>query len=205
MQIQASLFAKADAPLALVHDAEGGMAYYETCISVNDAVHWLALLLECVPWRSLRRPMYERVVEVPRLVANYALSDANLPVCLRRAHQAVVQRAPAPYTHVGLNLYRNQDDSVAPHGDREDSLMPGWPIAILSLGAPRDMVIRDLARGTSLRLSLQPGSLLVMSHASQSTHQHGIPKCREPLGPRISLAFRVRRPKQGVPAEKSLT
>ena len=44
----------------------------------------------------------------------------------------------------------------------------------------------------ALRIRLEPGSLLVMSHASQSTHEHGIPKTAEPVGARISLAFRVR-------------
>jgi hypothetical protein len=33
-----------------------------------------------------------------------------------------------------------------------------------------------------------------MSHASQSTHDHGIPKTPAQVGPRISLAFRVRQP-----------
>lgn len=103
--------------------------------------------------------------------------------------------APAPYTHVGLNLYRDDRDSVAPHGDRESDLLPGWPIAIVSLGAPRDMLIRPAGGGASRRVLLQPGSLLVMSHASQRTHEHGIPKCRAAVGPRISLAFRVRHPR----------
>ena len=31
-----------------------------------------------------------------------------------------------------------------------------------------------------------------MSHASQLTHEHAVPKQREPMGERISLAFRVR-------------
>ncbi|MBP6457510.1 MAG: alpha-ketoglutarate-dependent dioxygenase AlkB, partial [Pseudoxanthomonas sp.] len=33
---------------------------------------------------------------------------------------------------------------------------------------------------------------LSMSHASQSTHEHGIPKTRRAQGPRISVVFRVR-------------
>jgi hypothetical protein len=31
-----------------------------------------------------------------------------------------------------------------------------------------------------------------MSHASQHTHEHGIPKTTAAVGERISLAFRVR-------------
>ncbi len=100
--------------------------------------------------------------------------------------------APAPYTRAGLNLYRDGRDSVAMHNDRIHDLAPGQPIAILSLGAARDMLIKPKQGGSAQRVRLEPGSVLVMSHAAQRTHDHGIPKCSAPLGPRISLAFRVR-------------
>lgn len=193
MNIQVSLFA--DEPLTLVRDAEGGIRYHPACVPVERAAEWLAVLLAQMPWRSLRRPMYERVVDVPRLIANVALRDPERPPCLDAALAAVQAVAPAPYTHVGLNLYRDGRDSVAPHGDREPDLVSGWPIAIVSLGAPRDMLIRPAGGGASRRVVLQPGSVLVMSHASQFTHEHGIPKCRAAAGPRISLAFRVRPPR----------
>ena len=181
--------------LALVRDAEGGIVYHPGCVPAETASAWLAQLLAAVPWRSLRRPMYERIIDVPRLIANLALRDPERPPCLDAALAAVHAVAPAPYTHVGLNLYRDGRDSVAPHGDREPELVAGWPIAIVSLGAPRDMLIRPTGGGASRRVTLQPGSVLVMSHASQSTHEHGIPKCRVASGPRVSLAFRVRPPR----------
>lgn len=191
MQIQLSLFPEQS--LQLVEDVEGGMAYHPACVTPKQARCWFEELLHAVPWRSLRRPMYERVVDVPRLIANVSLRDPSRLRCLDAARAAVCRVTPAPYTHVGLNLYRDAQDSVAPHGDREDSLLPGRPIAILSLGAARVMQIRERATGQGWRVTLEPGSLLVMSHASQATHEHGIPKCRAPVAPRISLAFRVRR------------
>ena len=85
---------------------------------------------------------------------------------------------------------------MAPHNDKLSTLVAPHPIALVSLGHPRRMEIREKAppRGV-VRIELEPGSLLVMSHAMQSTHDHGIPKSRHPVGPRISLAFRVRPPK----------
>jgi alkylated DNA repair dioxygenase AlkB len=41
-------------------------------------------------------------------------------------------------------------------------------------------------------IELQPGSVIVMDHASQRRTLHGIPKTTAPVGARISLAFRVR-------------
>ncbi len=183
-----------DDPITLVQDAEGGIVYHPARLPPATADQWLATLRAHVPWRSLRRPMYERVVDVPRLVASVALRDPGRPACIDAALALVQAVAPAPYTHVGLNLYRDGHDSVAPHGDRQAELVPGWPIAIVSLGAPRDMLVRGHAGGSARRVTLEPGSVLVMSHASQRTHEHGIPKSACAAGPRISLAFRARRP-----------
>jgi alkylated DNA repair dioxygenase AlkB len=44
-----------------------------------------------------------------------------------------------------------------------------------------------------LHLDLEAGSLLLMTWETQLHFDHGIPKQRAPCGPRISLAFRVRR------------
>jgi len=44
-----------------------------------------------------------------------------------------------------------------------------------------------------LRLDLEQGSLLLMDYATQLHYDHGIPKEKAPVGPRISLAFRMRR------------
>lgn len=182
-----------DEALVLVHDDEGGVAYHPGCVPATTAACWFDVLLPLMPWRSQRRPMYDRIVDVPRLTASVMLGDPRRPHCIGAALAAVRTVAPAPYTHVGLNLYRDGRDSVALHGDHVPQLVAGWPIAILSLGAPRELLIRARAGGVSGRVTLEPGSVLVMSHASQRTHEHGVPKCREAAGPRISLAFRVRR------------
>ena len=43
-----------------------------------------------------------------------------------------------------------------------------------------------------LHVDLAAGSLLVMSYETQLHYTHGIPKTSGPVGPRISLAFRVK-------------
>jgi alkylated DNA repair dioxygenase AlkB len=82
---------------------------------------------------------------------------------------------------------------VAPHNDRLADLVPGHPIALLSLGATRRMTIRakqPLRR--VLQVDMESGGLLLMSWSTQLHYDHSIPKQREAVGPRISLAFRVR-------------
>jgi alkylated DNA repair dioxygenase AlkB len=182
-----------DAQGVVVDDAQGRIEYRADFLDATTAQAHFDALLTQVPWRAERRRMYERDVDVPRLVASYALADRILPAAARELAARVAAATQAPYTHVGLNLYRDRRDSVAPHNDHLGELAPGQPIAIVSLGAMRPMIVRAKAPPRRvLCLELAPGSLLVMSHATQLHYDHGIPKQRAEVGPRISLAFRVR-------------
>jgi alkylated DNA repair dioxygenase AlkB len=65
---------------------------------------------------------------------------------------------------------------------------------LLSLGATRRMTIRAKRPPRRvLHVELEAGSLLLMDYATQLHYDHGIPKQRYDVEPRISLAFRVRR------------
>ena len=190
---QPGLFAAADT--LLLDDASGQLRYRPQLVDAQTAGRWYAELRACVPWRSQRREMYGRELDVPRLLASYRIADASLPEPLRKATAAVAAAVDAPFDSIGLNLYRDQHDSVAPHNDHLYEIAEGQPIALLSLGATRQMVIRAKQPPRRvLRIDLEPGSLLVMSYATQLHYDHGVPKQREPVGPRISLAFRVRQP-----------
>ena len=48
------------------------------------------------------------------------------------------------------------------------------------------------APGRVFHVDLAAGSLLLMSYETQLHYTHGIPKTNERVGPRISLAFRVK-------------
>jgi alkylated DNA repair dioxygenase AlkB len=156
---------------------------------------WLAAK---VPWREERRPMYERVVDVPRLLAFYGVG-ADLP------HPALVEARDAlsayyaaelgePFATAGLCCYRDGRDSVAWHGDRTGrGALWDTMVAIVSVGAPRDLLLRPLrGGGSSLRRPLGHGDLIVMGGSCQRTWQHAIPKTARGAGPRISVQFRPR-------------
>ena len=183
----------AGAMTQLVDDAQGGISYWPEFLDSVLAQEWFAILHAKAAWTHLQRPMYDRVVDVPRLLASYRSEafPAELPLADMLARvQAIV---PAPYNGVGMNLYRDGNDSVAMHSDKMHLLTKPHPIALVSLGDPRRMLIRSKTGDRSaIAIDLEPGSLLCMSHASQLTHEHGIPKTRKPQGPRISAVFRVR-------------
>ncbi len=137
--------------------------------------------------------MYDRDVDVPRLVSWFRFEDGPPPAPLAEARTVVAAECGVDFNSVGLNWYRGGGDSVAPHNDRIEEVVPGFPIALLSLGATRLMTIRSKARPRrSFDIDLEPGSLLVMSYQTQLHYDHGIPKTAASIGGRISLAFRVR-------------
>jgi alkylated DNA repair dioxygenase AlkB len=172
-------------------------------VDAATARAWFAALRHGVAWKAERRRMYDRDVDVPRLTGHYRLEppDPGLPPALAEAARVVAGRTEVPFNGVGLNLYRDGRDSVAPHNDHLDSIVEGFPIALLSLGGARRMTIRAKeAPRRLLHVDLAPGSLLLMSYATQIHYTHGIPKTREAVAERISLAFRVR-PERGEGAD----
>jgi alkylated DNA repair dioxygenase AlkB len=162
---------------------------------VTGTEELFAALVDDVPWEAERRPMYDRIVEVPRLARFYPAGEA-LPrpelVDLREAlsdHYAA--ELGEPFTTAGLCLYRTGADSVAWHGDtigrsRHDDTM----VAIVSLGAPRALLLRPRGGGRSRRFVVGHGDLLVMGGSCQRTWEHCVPKTGRPVGPRISIQFR---------------
>jgi alkylated DNA repair dioxygenase AlkB len=155
-------------------------------------------LAEIVPWREERRHMYDRVVDVPRLLCFYG-EDEQLPdPVLEEARRALDDHYAAelgePFRTAGLCLYRDGRDSVAWHGDTigrgstQDTM-----VAIISLGAPRSLLLRPRGGGgRALRHDLGHGDLIVMGGSCQRTWEHAIPKTLRAAGPRISVQFRPR-------------
>lgn len=182
----------------LADDERGRIAYTPRFVDAATAETWFAELRRAVDWRAERRMMYDREVDVPRLVGHFRLDPApdSAPGAILEAARRVGERVGVPFNSVGLNLYRDGRDSVAPHNDHLNEIRKGFPIALVSLGATRRMTIRAKAQPRNVvHVDLEPGSLLVMDYATQLHYTHGVPKTTEPVGERISLAFRVKRPR----------
>jgi len=190
---QLALFDSTDA--IVVDDGKGRVTYTSRFVDSDTAAAWFAELRSGVQWRAERRMMYEREVEVPRLVGHFRVDPAppSTPRAILEAARRVIKGLDVPFNAVGLNLYRDGRDSVAPHNDHLNELRKGFPIALISLGATRRMTIRPKAQPRRpIHVDLEPGSLLVMDYDTQLHYTHGVPKTSEPVGERISLAFRVK-------------
>src|SRR5437588_11432113 len=116
--------------------------------------------------------MYDRKVDVPRLLCFYDGDDPLPDPVLRDARSALskhyARELGEPFRTAGLCYYRDGRDSVAWHGDtlgrgaREDTM-----IAILSVGAARPLALRPPGGGQALARALGPRDRLVMSGSCQ--------------------------------------
>ena len=155
-----------------------------------------AAVVADVPWRAERREMYDRVVDVPRLVHTY-LAGQPLP------HPVLVEAREALSDHyrselgerfvtAGCCYYRDGNDSVAWHGDRVGRARSrDTMVAIVSFGDPRRLCLRPRGGGESIAIEMGHGDLVVMGGSCQRTWEHAVPKVAA-AGPRISVQFRPR-------------
>jgi alkylated DNA repair dioxygenase AlkB len=140
-------------------------------------------------WQSLRREMYDRTVDVPRLIASLPDDGPGHPL-LQQMRAALSARYATEFAHVSLALYRDGKDSVAWHGDYVARDMPDDAlVGTVSLGEPRRFLLRPRGGGASLSFSLGWGDLFVMGGASQRTWEHAVPKVAR-AQPRLAVMFR---------------
>lgn len=203
VDFQGTLFAAAPAPLAstLATGIERRTLTRGAWLDLRrswlvDADEVFDTLVADVPWRAEQRQMYDRVVEVPRLVHTYGIG-AELP------HPSLVEARDAlsrhyrpelgePFVTAGCCFYRDGEDSVAWHGDTfgrgktQDTM-----VAIVSVGDPRRLKLRPRGGGDSIAVTMGHGDLVVMGGSCQRTWEHAVPKVAG-AGPRLSVQFRPR-------------
>ncbi len=173
------------------------------------------LLLATCEWEKHRRAMYDRIVEVPRLVAsapgsgrNFDFNHGDVVKFPRRAGAAQVSEAVDSLAELGailsvryrraltsvtLGYYRSGEDSVAYHGDKMGTLRSDTVVALLSVGSRRKFLLRPAAGGPSRAFQCGEGDLLVMGGTCQQTFQHAVPKAKS-NEPRIVVMFREKIP-----------
>ena len=124
----------------------------------------LERLVADVPWRAERRPMYDRIVDVPRLVHTYVVDEELPHPLLTTAREALsahyLPELGEPFVTAGCCFYRDGRDSVAWHGDtigrgkHTDTM-----VAIVSFGDPRRLALRPRGGGESIAVEMGHGDL----------------------------------------------
>ena len=171
---------------------------YNGFIPKEEADSCYSSLLHNTPWREYEMPMYDKVVTAPRMIAWYGSPDeagaAALPWTpeLSVLREKVEKETGLQFNAVLLNLYRNGNDSVAWHSDREHQIGSNPNIASVTFGQTRPFRFRHKVNKNigQLEIPLHHGTLLLMSGTTNTFWEHHIPKSAKEMLPRINLTFR---------------
>jgi alkylated DNA repair dioxygenase AlkB len=208
MPLQANLFDRGEpqvhperlsARRRVALDDSAWVEYLPGFVSGQEAL--MEALVTSTRWRRERRRMYDRMVDVPRLVASLPEDGPGYPL-LDDIRSVLSATYGVDFVRLSLGYYRNGTDSVAWHGDYVARKLPEALVATVSLGEPRRFLLRPrlgAAQGSddrdgrssrrSIAFTLGRGDLLVMGGSCQRTWQHALPKVAGAL-PRLALMFR---------------
>src|SRR5688572_4461951 len=98
---QLALFAQAGQTV-VADDARGRIVYTPDFVPTDVARAWFDEVRSAVRWEAQRRRMYDREVDVPRLVGHFRLTpkDAHVPEAIRAAARQVTAATGVAFTSV---------------------------------------------------------------------------------------------------------
>lgn len=180
------------------------LEYTEHFLEQKEADKLQEKLLLTAPWKQTSRRMYDKTVVTPRLTAwygdsskKYHLGNNDFIVSewtpeLLALKEKIELNSGYQFNSVLLNLYRDGNDSVAWHRDKESELGNRPVIASISLGQVRNFDFRKVNdHEKKYSIALNHGSLLIMKGDLQINWEHRIAKSSQVMKPRINLTFRL--------------
>lgn len=180
------------------------LEYFPKLIDPFTGLQLLEKFIEETPWQQPKRIMYTKEVITPRLTAWYGDPKAYDYQSLKKTvplkwttdllmiKELVEPLSGVQFNSVLLNYYRDGNDSVAWHSDKEEILGRNPVIASVSFGQVRSFEIRNKAdHQEHYSVRLEHGSFLLMKAGLQEQWEHRVAKSVKPLGPRVNLTFRL--------------
>lgn len=172
---------------------------YDGFIPKEEADRYYDILLHGTAWREYQMPMYDKMVTTPRMIAWYGEQEEVAESLDQWAPELLLLREKVEketglhFNAVLLNLYRNGNDSVAWHSDKEHKIGRNPNIASVTFGQTRPFRFRHKMDRSlpQVEIQLHHGTLLLMSGTTNTFWEHHIPKSAKDMLPRINLTFRL--------------
>jgi alkylated DNA repair dioxygenase AlkB len=198
---QLSFFAEAGQSKGLPNTL---LEYHSGFINQRTSDELLQQFINTTPWKQSTQKMWDKEYLTPRLTSWHGDLGTDYSVSgkisnpnpwtpeLLMLKEKVEQVAGIKFNSVLLNYYRDGNDSVAWHSDRESVLGKNPVIASISFGQVRSFDIRSKQNHSeNYSVKLEHGSLLLMKAGLQEHWEHRIAKSAKPMKARINLTFRL--------------
>jgi alkylated DNA repair dioxygenase AlkB len=173
------------------------LEYFPGLFSVEEGNRFLQKFIAVVPWKQTTQKLWDKEYLTPRITCWYGETDKIAGTLAWTAELQAIREVVEPlagikFNSVLLNYYRDGNDSVAWHSDKE-SIMGSQPvIASVSFGQVRSFDIRNKRdHKEHYSVKLEHGSFLLMKAGLQENWEHRIAKSTEIMKPRVNLTFRL--------------
>ncbi|XOV91797.1 MAG: alpha-ketoglutarate-dependent dioxygenase AlkB [Bacteroidota bacterium] len=182
---------------------DGVVHYYGRIFTPDESNYYFEKLLHKIEWRNDEAIMFGKRIITKRKVAWYAdqpfeytyskitksaLSWTKELIDLKK----ITERSTGEtFNSCLLNLYHSGEEGMAWHSDDEKDLKSHAAIGSLSFGARRKFSFKHKKTKERVDIALDPGSLLVMTGATQLNWWHRLPPSKLVTQPRINLTFRM--------------
>ena len=176
------------------------MEYTPYFLDSREAATYLEQWIREIPWQQHKVKMYDKLLAAPRLCAWFGdapIKDGDTRTVLEWTpelydlKQRLEQSTGVVFNGVLLNYYRDGNDSVAWHSDKNTSPGLKTEIASLSIGQARHFDFRNKSNHRQrYSIKLEHGSLLLMKGDLQQLWEHRIAKSTLSMKARINLTFR---------------
>jgi alkylated DNA repair dioxygenase AlkB len=102
----------------------------------------------------------------------------------------VNEKLGSNFNTILMNVYKDGEDCIGYHRDRETGWAEGTGFATLCFGAERDFLVKHEASGVVTTMPHRDGYAIHMPHPLNSECLHAVPKRKRVTASRISLTFR---------------
>eukprot|EP01080_Neovahlkampfia_damariscottae_P006791 gene6791-10955_t len=173
-------------------DKKGSIIHYQpTFIEKKESNDFFHYLLDNIPWTESTIKMYGKDVKVPRLQCVMTdMSETKLSVYSVEKAMPWTKEIKEVKEKIEKD-YRDGNDSIHYHQDKEAIGENCNTIASLSLGETRRFLIKNIENQKNIKeYALTCGSLIVMTGRTQEYWKHSVPKQPKIKTPRINLTFR---------------
>lgn len=179
---------------------------YPQWIDFEEATALFKSLREEIPWRHDAIKIAGKEILQPRLtfacgdssVKEHRYSGISVPVIpwtsellspIRDYCKRINDLIEGDFNACLLNYYRDGQDSIGHHSDREGTDLIK-KVATISLGGTRDFLLKHKTEKTLIKQPLSNGDLVLMLGRTQEEYTHSIPTRAKQNEPRISLTYR---------------
>lgn len=181
---------------------DGEVYYIPRFYSESTALELYYALHSSTSWQEDDITLFGKTHKQPRLTAlygdkGYSYSGITMkpnpwtPVLIK-IKEDLLKKFNKSFNVALLNLYRSGRDSNGWHSDNEPELGENPYIISVSFGETRRFRLRHkFNKDLKVTIDLAPGSVLIMSGATQSNWNHCLTKTAKEVSPRINITFRT--------------